>query len=60
MPSSRYGDAIMVMQEMHWSWDAYLEAPAELVDEITARMQGRVMAEREQQRASEMAAKRKR
>lgn len=60
MPSSRWGSAITIMEEMHWSWGEYLDAPAELVDEIGARMAARSKAEREQQRRAEQAAKRKR
>ena len=59
MPSSKYGDAITVMEEMHWAYDAYLDAPAELVDEIKARLAGRAKAEKEQQRKSELASKRR-
>jgi hypothetical protein len=59
VPSSRWGNEITIMEEMHWSWSEYLDAPAELVDEIGARRAGRAKAEKEQQRKSELAAKRR-
>lgn len=36
---SRYGALIGVMREMHWSWLDVMSAPADLVEEITERMQ---------------------
>lgn len=36
-----YAVEIAVMQEMGWSWSAYCEAPADLVDEIVMRMEAR-------------------
>ena len=36
---SRYGALIGVMREMHWSWGDVMSAPADLVEEITERIE---------------------
>jgi len=41
------------MVEMGWSWNDYLEAPMDLVDEISARLDGRGRAEKEERRKAE-------
>lgn len=41
---SVYGQDIAVMHYMHWSWDAYQEAPHDLIDEIIARIHGEAWA----------------
>lgn len=38
---SRYGAALAVMQEMHWSWPDLIAAPFDLVQEIEARLAAR-------------------
>jgi hypothetical protein len=39
--STRFGAAITIMKEMHWSWGDYMAAPAGLVDEIATRIEAR-------------------
>lgn len=35
---TRYGAEIAVMREMHWSYDDYLSAPFDLIEEIELRI----------------------
>lgn len=37
------------MQHMGWGWSEYCDAPADLVDEIGARMAGQATYQREQE-----------
>ena len=44
---SRYGALIGVMREMHWSWQDVMSAPADLVEEITERIEAQAHWTRE-------------
>ena len=46
VPASRYGKALNIMETMHWTWDEYLEQPADMIEEMTIRLQKRALAER--------------
>jgi hypothetical protein len=35
---TRYGILIAIMREYHWSWTDILNAPADLIDEISTRL----------------------
>ena len=50
MPASRWGDVIAVCEAMGWSYEEYLAAPMELVDEIMVRANAKAQWEREQRR----------
>ena len=36
---TRYGILLAVMREYHWSWHDILQAPADLIQEMSARLQ---------------------
>lgn len=46
MTESLYGSAIDVMEMMGWTWWEYLDAPADLADEIGARLAAKAAAAR--------------
>jgi hypothetical protein len=43
---SRYGDEIAIMEHMHWTIQELDAQPADLVDELIARMNGQARAEK--------------
>ena len=48
LPSSRYGNALTVMEALHWTWQEYLDAPWDLVEEELTRLNKRALAEKRQ------------
>lgn len=46
LPSSRYGEALAVMEAMHWTYDEYLAQPYDLIDEELTRLNKRALAEK--------------
>lgn len=59
----RYALPIAVMKEMGWGWSQFLEAPADLVEEIATRLQKDVKwgaKRREMEKARERTTKGKR
>ncbi len=54
MPSSRYGLELAIMEAMHWTYDEYLDQPADLVAELAIRMEKRALAERKAAKRAEM------
>ena len=52
MTESIYGGAVDVMEMMGWTWDEYLDAPADLVDEIGARLAAKAAAARSPKRGT--------
>jgi len=38
LAAGRYGAAIAIMRELHWSWRDLRDAPADLVQELLIRM----------------------
>ena len=53
VPSSRYGTALAVMEGMHWTYDEYLAAPYDLIDELTTRIRKRTLAENRRAKAAQ-------
>lgn len=43
---SRYGALIELMERTGWTYDQVMDAPADLIDEMLARMSGIAAAER--------------
>lgn len=54
---TRYGAEVTVMQEMHWSYESLLAAPADMVDEILEIVRAKRKWERERQKRDEAMAK---
>ena len=46
---SRYGLQLDIMERMHWTWQELTEQPADLIDELTAKMIGRAKADKKRQ-----------
>lgn len=53
----RYALELAVIEETHWSWQALMEAPADLVDEILVRRGARLHWERQRARLDAQKAK---
>jgi len=47
LPSSRYADYLAIAEAYGWTYDDYLNAPAELVDEMRLRLRARALAEQQ-------------
>jgi len=60
LPSSRWGHVIDVLEETHWSFEAYCEAPGELVDELQIRIAARREVEHKQAKRAEQQAQQQR
>ena len=46
VPASRYGSALMVMEEMGWTYAEYLAQPWDLIAEAETRLNKRALAEK--------------
>lgn len=46
VPSARYGAALDVMEALGWTYEQYLAAPYDLIDEEMIRLQKRALAQK--------------
>jgi hypothetical protein len=44
LPSSRYAGALGIMEAMQWTYQEYLDQPADLIDELEIRLEKRAAA----------------
>lgn len=49
VPSSRYARELNIIDATGWTYDQVLAAPADLIDEIEARLRGKAIAARRQE-----------